>query len=157
MMLRRLAAAVAIWTAAALAAAANCAPTVLDLRSDGAQNRFSVELAVTPAERARGLMHRTDLPASSGMLFLIDPPQHAAFWMKNTPLSLDLIFIDAQGVVIRVTENATPFSEAAMPSGAPVRAVLEVNAGLADRYRIAEGTQVRHPAFADADPVWPCG
>ncbi|MEO1686953.1 MAG: DUF192 domain-containing protein [Pseudomonadota bacterium] len=66
------------------------------------------------------------------------------------------MFLDTRGAVIRVTENAVPFSDDRLPSGGEVRAVLEINAGLADRFGIAEGDQMRHPAFDDGAPLWPC-
>lgn len=139
------------------AAAAACRDDVVDLRAaGGARARFTVEIADTPESRARGLMFREDLPESHGMLFLFDPPESVAFWMRNTPLPLDLIFVRADGVVRRVTADAVPFSEATMPSGGPVRAVLEVNAGLAARFGIGEGAEMRHPAFGE-DAAWPCG
>jgi len=128
----------------------------VDLRGDGGQSRFTVEIADTPETRARGLMFREELATSAGMLFLFDPPRDVAFWMRNTPLPLDLIFVDERGEVIRVSADAVPFSDDRIPSGGVVRAVLEVNAGLAARFGIAEGDQMRHPAFAGADPLWPC-
>ena len=132
-----------------------CAPGLVELRAASGPVRYRVELADTPDSRARGLMFRTELAADSGMLFLFDPPRPVAFWMRNTPLPLDLIFIDIAGVVRNVTRDAVPYSESLMPSGGVVRAVLEVNAGQARANGLVEGVAVRHPAFGP-DAVWPC-
>lgn len=155
----RLAARLAAWASALVlaagAAGAACREDVVDLRGPGGMARFTVEIADEPEERARGLMFREDLPESHGMLFLFDRVAPVSFWMRNTPLPLDLIFLRADGTVRRVTEDAVPFSDASMPSGGPVRAVLEINAGLAERFGIEEGSEMRHPAFG-ADAAWPC-
>lgn len=139
----------------ALAELPVCDPRAVDLRGFGGAARFRVEIADTYESRARGLMHREHMERDSGMLFLFEPPRPVAFWMRNTILPLDLIFVDAVGKVIRVTENAVPFSEALMPSGGPVRAVLEVNAGEAARFGVAQGTELRHPGFGPG-AAWPC-
>ncbi len=152
----RLAAAALAFTLGAASASAGCSERVVDLRGPDGMSRFSIEIADTPAERARGLMHRTDLAAGAGMLFLFDPPTETAFWMKNTPLPLDLIFIGPDGVVVRVAANATPYSEAEIPSGGVVRAVLEINGGLAAQLGISEGSEVRHPALDQSRAAWPC-
>lgn len=92
-------------------------------------------------------MFRRGMPADHGMLFDFATEQPVAFWMKNTPLPLDMIFIDAQGTVAGIAADTVPFSEAPIPSPVPVRAVLEVNAGTAARLGIAVGDRVRHPIF----------
>ncbi|MEM6742640.1 MAG: DUF192 domain-containing protein [Pseudomonadota bacterium] len=128
----------------------------MDLRGEGgAAARFAVEVADTPETRSRGLMFRESMPRSAGMLFIFDPPREVAFWMKNTPLPLDLIFFDEAGQVIRVSQGV-PFSEDRIPSGGVVRAVLEVNEGLMQAYGLGVGAEARHPAFAQGDPAWPC-
>ncbi|MDF2232152.1 DUF192 domain-containing protein [Albimonas sp. CAU 1670] len=136
-------------------ALAACREGVVDLKSDGAQARFTVEIADDPEERARGLMHREEMAAGHGMLFLFDEPRPVAFWMKNTPLPLDMIFLDETGVVLNVIANAEPFTEDPRPSEGDTRAVLEINGGLAERYGIAKGTLARHPAFG-TQAAWPC-
>jgi uncharacterized membrane protein (UPF0127 family) len=113
----------------------------------GAQ-RFTIELVDTPESRARGLMFRRSMLPDHGMLFDFKTEQPVAFWMKNTPLPLDMLFIDGQGVIVQIAADTTPFSEAAIPSRQPIRAVLEVNAGTAERLEIAVGDRVRHPIFA---------
>ena len=153
---RAIAAGLGLAVALSGAAAAQCRDDRADLRDDGAAARFSVEVAATPESRARGLMFREEMAPGHGMLFLFEPPQEVAFWMRNTPLPLDLLFVDATGTVIRVTPDAAPFSDATMPSGGPVRAVLEINAGLAARYGLGEGAELRHPAIDPQAAVWPC-
>jgi uncharacterized protein len=113
----------------------------------GGAHRFTVELAATPGERARGLMHRRSMRPDHGMLFDFHTPQPVAFWMKDTPLPLDMLFLDARGTVVQVEADTVPYSEAAIPSREPVRAVLELNAGTAKRLGIAPGARVRHPIF----------
>jgi uncharacterized protein len=103
---------------------------------------FSVELATTDAERERGLMYRKELPEGHGMLFDFMQDQPVSFWMRNTYISLDMIFIRGDGRILRIAENATPQSDALIPSGGPVRAVLEVIAGTARKFGIKPGDRV---------------
>ena len=86
-----------LWTGGALAA---CSADRVNLRNDKSQVSFEVELAVTPKERSRGLMFRESLPPRSGMLFVFDPPQPVAFWMKNTLIPLDIVWFDADGAFV---------------------------------------------------------
>jgi uncharacterized membrane protein (UPF0127 family) len=109
---------------------------------------FQVELAVNDAERAHGLMDRKELPEGRGMLFDFQREQDVAFWMKNTYIPLDMIFIRANGRILRIAENTTPLSEQMIPSGGPVRAVLEVIGGTARKLGIAPGDRVAHPFFS---------
>ncbi|MEM1361494.1 MAG: DUF192 domain-containing protein [Pseudomonadota bacterium] len=118
--------------------------------------KFTVEVADTDAERAQGLMHREHMPKSAGMLFIFERPQRAAFWMRNTPLPLDLIFIDKTGVITNIHENAIPFDETTIPSRGRVLAVLEVNAGTSETFGFAVGDQMQHPAFDPDAAAWPC-
>jgi uncharacterized membrane protein (UPF0127 family) len=114
-----------------------------------ARHTFTVELARTAEEMQRGLMFRTSLAADHGMLFLYADDQPVSFWMKNTFIPLDLLFIDRQGTILRIAQRAVPQSTALIPSGEPVRAVLEVNGGTAGRLGIAVGDRVLHPAFSE--------
>lgn len=139
---------------AALAAA--CAPDRVQLRGGWGQAAFRVEIADTEATRTRGLMFRETLPKGAGMLFVYERPQTAAFWMKNTLIPLDIIFLDQQGRVTRVHERAVPGDLTPIPGGDEVFAVLEINAGLARRYGIAAGSQMRHEVFSPHGAVWPC-
>ena len=120
----------------------------LEIVSKTGVHTFAVEMAVTPEEQARGLMFRRELPEGQGMLFDFQREQPATFWMKNTYVSLDIIFIRADGSILRIAENTIPLSEALVPSGGPVRAVLEVVAGTARKLGIAPGDRVAHPIFS---------
>ena len=120
----------------------------LEIVSKTGVHTFAVELAVTPEEQARGLMFRRELPEGQGMLFDFQREQPATFWMKNTYVSLDMIFIRADGRILRIAENTVPLSEALVPSGGPVRAVLEVVAGTARKLGSAPGDRVAHPIFS---------
>jgi len=136
---------------------AQCAPDSLELRNtSGTIHRFSVELADDPDERARGLMFREKMPMASGMLFVFPEPKHATFWMKDTPLALDIIFADQAGQVTRVHENAVPLSEALIDGGPGVAYAFEINAGLAGRMGIGPGAVMRHPSIAADHALWPC-
>lgn len=130
----------------ALAPAAQAAETLEIVGKSGVQV-FSVEVMRTPDERAKGLMYRRELPEGRGMLFDFSPEQNVSMWMKNTYISLDMIFIRADGRILRIAENTTPESEAIIPAGGPVRGVLEVIAGTAKKYGIAPGDKVAHPLF----------
>ena len=121
----------------------------LEIVSKTGVHTFAVEMAVTPEEQARGLMFRRELPEGQGMLFDFQREQPATFWMKNTYVSLDMIFIRADGRILRIAQNTVPLSEALVPSGGPVRAVLEVVAGTARKLGIAPGDRVAHPIFSE--------
>jgi uncharacterized protein len=108
---------------------------------------FTVEMAVTPEETSRGLMFRRELPEGQGMLFDFQRERETAFWMKNTYISLDTIFIRGDGRILRIAENTQPLSERLVPSGGRVRAVLEVIAGTAKKLGLAPGDRVAHPIF----------
>lgn len=134
-----------------------CADDTVHLRGDWGMMRFSVEVARTRAEQNQGLMHRTEMPISSGMLFVYTKPQKLSFWMRNTLIPLDMLFIDAAGVVQHIHENAVPLDETPISGGDdPQLAVLEINGGLSSRLGITEGTQIRHPAFDIQTAAWPC-
>lgn len=132
-----------------------CRADQLSLRWAGGQARFTVELADTAASRNLGLMYREKLAPSAGMLFIYEQPQHASFWMRNTLIPLDLIFMDETGRVTRIHSNAVPLDETAIDGGAGVRFVLEINGGYAKRLGIVEGAEMQHPAIGDA-AKWEC-
>jgi uncharacterized protein len=119
----------------------------LEIASKSGVHVFAVELASTPEEQAKGLMYRRQLPEGQGMLFDFHREQPTSFWMKNTYIPLDMIFIRGDGRILRIAENTVPLSEALVPSGGPVRAVLEVNAGTAKKLGIAPGDRVGHAIF----------
>jgi hypothetical protein len=108
---------------------------------------FSVEMATTDEEREKGLMYRKELPDGKGMLFDFSPEQQISMWMKNTFISLDMIFIRADGRILRIAENTEPQSLKIISSGGPAKGVLEVIAGTAQKYGIAPGDRVAHPLF----------
>ena len=110
---------------------------------------FSVELATNDAERARGLMFRKSLPEGHGMLFDFQTDQPVQFWMRNTYVPLDMIFIRGDGRVLSIAQNATPLSDTLIPSAGPVRGVLEVIAGTARKYHIAPGDRVTGSFFGN--------
>jgi uncharacterized membrane protein (UPF0127 family) len=108
---------------------------------------FTVELATTEAERTQGLMYRKELPEGHGMLFDFQRDQELGFWMKNTYIPLDMIFIRGDGRIWRIAENTVPHSTKIVPSNGAVRAVLEVIGGTAKKLGLAPGDQVAHPIF----------
>jgi uncharacterized protein len=108
---------------------------------------FSVEMATTEEERQTGLMHRRELPDGKGMLFDFSPEQQISMWMKNTYISLDMIFIRADGRILRIAENTEPLSTKIISSGGLAKGVLEVIAGTAQKYGIQPGDRVAHPLF----------
>lgn len=108
---------------------------------------FRVEVASDDASRERGLMNRRFLPADHGMLFEFQETAPVSFWMKNTYIPLDMIFISRAGVVTNVVANAEPLSERIIPSGPPCAAVLELNGGVAASIGVKVGDAVRHPFF----------
>ena len=140
---------------AASTAAADCRVDRVDLRQSGGHVSFTVEIADDPEKRARGLMFRESLPQFSGMLFVNEVPQTASFWMRNTLIPLDLLFLDARGVVQHIHENAIPLDETAIPGGDDILAVLEINGGLSAMLGLRPGAHMKHPAFG-SDAVWPC-
>ena len=119
------------------------------IASKNGPHAFQVEQAKTAAEQERGLMYRTDLTDTGGMMFWPyppeGPPREANFWMKNTPSALDIIFIRADGTIATIAENTIPFSEEPVKSGEAVSAVLEINGGKAAELGIAAGDKVTWP------------
>ena len=138
------------------AGAADCRDDTVYLKGDWGQARFSVEIADEPQERAIGLMNRTDMPKSSGMLFVYEKPQELSFWMRNTLIPLDMIFVDPLGVVQHIHHNAVPLDETPVFGGAGLTHVLEINGGLSKQLGITEGAVLRHPSFSQSEAAWPC-
>jgi uncharacterized membrane protein (UPF0127 family) len=106
---------------------------------------FDVELADEPFEQQRGLMFRTDLPTRRGMLFAFGKPRLVTMWMKNTPLSLDMVFLNADGTVAHIAERTTPFSEEIVSSGGEVAFALELNAGVSRLIGLKVGDRLELP------------
>jgi uncharacterized protein len=119
----------------------------LEIVSQSGVHVVSVELATTDEERERGLMFRKELPDGHGMLFDFKTDRSVAMWMKNTLISLDMIFIRGDGRISNIAEKTEPMSTRIIPSRGPVRAVLEVAGGTAKRLGIAAGDRVAHPMF----------
>ena len=119
----------------------------LEIASKTGVHVFSVEIAENDADRAKGLMFRKELPEGKGMLFDFKREQDVSFWMQNTYISLDMLFIRGDGTILRIAENTEPLSTRMVPSGGPVLAVLEVIAGTSRKLGIAPGDRVAHPIF----------
>lgn len=122
--------------------------SIVEIATKSGVHAFAVELAVSDEERSRGLMFRRSLPEGQGMLFDFKRDDEVSMWMKNTYVSLDMIFIERNGRIRRVAESTQPESERIISSGGPVRAVLEVVAGTARKLGIAPGDRVAHPIFS---------
>ncbi len=119
----------------------------LEIASKTGVHVFSVEIADNEAAREKGLMFRKKLPEGQGMLFNFHREQDVTFWMQNTYIPLDMIFIRANGQILRIAENTEPLSTELIPSGGPVLAVLEVVGGTASKFGIAPGDRVAYPIF----------
>jgi uncharacterized membrane protein (UPF0127 family) len=119
----------------------------LEIVTSTGRHAFQVEIANNDATREHGLMDRRYMAPDHGMLFEFDRDEPVAFWMKNTYIPLDMIFIAPSGVVTHIAANAEPLSERAIPSGGPSVAVLEVDGGIAASIGLKVGDKVRHPFF----------
>lgn len=155
-MTSRVLAAMALSVCAAGALAGECREDAVQLKGDWGQARFSVEVADDDAERALGLMNRDSMPSASGMLFVYDRPQGMSFWMRNTLIPLDMLFLDETGTVRNIHRMAKPLDETPILGGEGLTHVLEINGGLADRMGITQGSVMRHPSFAADKARWPC-
>jgi len=125
-------------------AAANAEPLVI--HAGGSAYKFEVEVVTTPETRAQGLMFRKAMPANAGMLFIYPGEQAVSFWMKNTLIPLDMLFVKADGSIAHIAHNAVPMDETPIDSGAAVKAVLEINGGTANALGIKEGDKVEYQA-----------
>ncbi|MFL2687007.1 MAG: DUF192 domain-containing protein [Alphaproteobacteria bacterium] len=119
----------------------------LEIDSGEKRHRFTIELAVTPEQKMRGLMFRKHLDPDKGMLFDYGSPQEISMWMKNTYIPLDMVFIDGKGQIAHIVERTIPMSEEYIGSDGFVRAVLELNGGTVSRLGIKLGDQVAHEIF----------
>jgi len=119
----------------------------LEIASKTGVHIFSVEVVDNDADRAKGLMYRKELPEGRGMLFDFHRDQEVSFWMQNTYIPLDMIFIRGDGRILRIEENTVPLSTRMIPSRGPVRAVLEVIGGTSRKLGIAPGDRVASPIF----------
>jgi uncharacterized membrane protein (UPF0127 family) len=142
-----------VFLAAALLALAACddgKPKVV-VHGDKGAARVRVELALTAPEQARGLMWRDHLDSDAGMLFVFGRVRERSFWMKNTPLPLDIIYIDGDGKVVSIAERTTPYSTASIPSHGGAKYVLEVNGGFAAEHGVHAGSKIDLPDLASTD------
>jgi uncharacterized membrane protein (UPF0127 family) len=138
-------------------AGAACDDGRVELRGDWGSARFRVEIADTPETRAQGLMFVEEMPRTAGMLFVFPDERVRTFWMRNTLISLDIIYFDATGAWVSAQENAVPLDETTLPSDGPARYVLEINGGLVETFGMGDGTVMRHPAIDPDIAAWSCG
>lgn len=135
---------------------ADCNPAHVHLRWDGGQAEFRVEVADDAGERNRGLMHRENMARFAGMLFVYPAPDSVSFWMENTLIPLDMLFLDATGTVVKIHPNAIPLDRTAIFGGDSVQYVLEVNGGMAGDLGVTAGAQMRHPSIDPVNAAWSC-
>ena len=120
---------------------------IIFVKTKFSNTQFVVELAKTPEQRQKGLMGRSSLKAQSGMLFLYESPRYVSFWMKNTLIGLDVIFLSSNGKILKIYHNAKPESLEIMSAGENVSAVLEINGNLAQTIKLEIGDCVKHEYF----------
>ncbi|MDO5620579.1 MAG: DUF192 domain-containing protein [Paracoccus sp. (in: a-proteobacteria)] len=160
--MRKLVLSVGLALAAAPAAAVSCDPGQAVFATPAGPLTFTVEIADTPAERALGLMHRKALEPRHGMLFVYDRPQEVSFWMKDTLIPLDLIFMDASGRVRHVHPSAKPLDLTPIPGAAPGdprperQFILEIAGGEAARQGLTAGAVMASPFVAQSIAALPC-
>jgi len=123
-------------------------PRVSIIAKEGREIAFKVEIADTPAKREMGLQYRRALASDRGMIFLFPREEPQSFWMKNTSIPLDMIFISAEQKIVGIVENTTPFSLEARSVNAGSKYVLEINGGLSRRYAFEAGDRVRFAGFS---------
>ena len=134
---------------------AECTVDSVSMRGDFGSVRFDVAVAEKPEERAQGLMFVEQMDTLEGMLFVFDRPQNVSFWMRNTLIPLDMVFVGADGVVDHIHPMAVPLDETPIFGGTEIQYVLEINGGLADRLGLKVGNDLQHPSLS-GDVVWPC-
>ncbi len=132
---------------------ADCAPGRVDFPA--ARAGFSVEIADDATERAKGLMNRPKMASGAGMLFVYDAPGHPHFWMKNTLIPLDMLFLAPDGTITRIAPDAVPLDETPIDGGEGVQYVLEINGGLAAKLGLKPGDAMRWPGLG-ATAAAPC-
>ncbi len=126
--------------------------SALTIDTEAGPRRFVIELALTPQEQEQGLMFRREMAADAGMLFDLGTERQALFWMHNTLIPLDMLFIAGDGRIADIRERAVPMSDATIPSKVPVRAVLELNGGTVARLGIKLGDVVHYAIFDNGGP-----
>ena len=146
---------VAVCAGFAGSANASCADDRVTVIGDWGRANFAVAVADDPAERSQGLMNVPEMATMSGMFFVYPNAQRATFWMRNTLIGLDMIFVGPDGAILSIHENAVPLGETVINGGDGVQYVLEVNAGMVARLGINIGDSLQHPAFG-AGAIVPC-
>ncbi|MBI1272754.1 MAG: DUF192 domain-containing protein [Alphaproteobacteria bacterium] len=123
--------------------------TAIELRTAaGTSHRFDVEVARNQSEQSYGLMYVKDMPDDAGMLFLFPEPNRLTFWMKNTYIPLDILFLDSEGRIINIAENTQPLSTDMITSASPGKGVLELKGGTAAKLGLRPGDRVIHPSLS---------
>lgn len=123
-------------------------PLVLE-NENGESFKFIVEVVSDDLSRQKGLMFRDKMARNEGMLFNFETEKHVTFWMHNTYISLDLLFINSDGIVVNIFEGAVPMSKKPIPSKEKVKAVLEINSGMLKVFSVGIGSVVRHKIFSN--------
>ncbi|MFN2375308.1 MAG: DUF192 domain-containing protein [Candidatus Binatia bacterium] len=123
---------------------------VVTVHSASGDAVVSVELALTREAQSRGLMYRTELPEGTGMLFVFDKDAERSFWMSNTPLSLDILYIRSDATIVSIASRTTPFSKTTIPSRGPARYVLEVPGGWSQQHGVKPGDRLTLPDLEGA-------
>jgi hypothetical protein len=144
----RLLIAMLVFFAAPSAISCQAHPQVSIITREGREVVFQVEVADTPAKREMGLQYRRDLADGRGMIFLFPKEEQLSFWMKNTPIALDMIFISADRRIVGIVENTVPFSLESRSVGGRSQFVLEINGGLSRRHGFKAGDDVRFEGFS---------
>ena len=134
----------------------SCEKNKLSIISNGFNVIFDVEIANTPTKRAKGLMYREFLETKNGMLFMYDKPGQLIFWMKNTSLSLDIIFFDKNGVIQSIHKNAEPLSDKQIFGGNDLMGAIEINGGQTTQLGIAVGDSIQTSSLDNKTALWPC-
>ncbi|SMX31498.1 DUF192 domain-containing protein [Octadecabacter ascidiaceicola] len=134
---------------------AGCSLDTVTIQDDAGTVQFTVDVADSNEERSRGLMFVEEMATMQGMLFVYESPRRASFWMRNTLIPLDMLFVDEFGVVQNIHAMAQPLDETPIFGGEDIQFVLEINGGLAAMLGLEAGDQMQHPSFGD-DAVWPC-
>jgi len=122
-------------------------------KQNGEELPFNIELAITPAQQSKGLMFRTEMAEDAGMLFIFNTVKPLSFWMKNTFIPLDMLFLSSDGTILHIHPNAIPEDTTGVPSKFPAKAVLEINGGIAAKMGVKEGDQVQHRFFNNTAPA----
>ncbi len=145
----------ATYFVSAITASAACSADAVSVRGEFGSVRFDVTVADEPEERAQGLMFVEQMDTLEGMLFVFERPQRVSFWMRNTLIPLDMIFVGPDGVIDHVHSMAVPLDETPIFGGTDIQYVLEINGGMAERLGLAAGNELQHPSVS-GEVVWPC-